>query len=446
MDIQREMISSNDLAKRLTGAEGTGDTRDSAATPGVLRQARIPRTDWLRMRALPWGTPLDEWVAHDVQTLTVRRGESRHPVLFIEAGRRRYALKETSPEAAQDEIEVLEELHRRHCNTLEPVGYVIVRGEPVLVGEVMGRPAYISGDTGYCVTRLAEHVLPQSVLYRYPFTEQNKRLLWNAIAELLLDLHENGAYWGDPSLANVLMDLSGHRLTAVMADAETAQVVNGALDEGLRQQDLDLFVESLEWQAEDIRLARGLPEEYRLVTAGDSAYFLSRYRGLRAERAQASSTDGTVFSRVLEWERRAQRLNALGYGVLRMGWRAIRSTGEDMLQLPLGQPEYAPERADLTSEPAEKEPRDVEVHIATVRPGWYVQRLKAMLGVRVPRAQARRIYNHIKVHKWILKPPCATGTSTTTSRCSHSWNPTCPARCLLRSMPRMLTSLTTHGR
>src|SRR5262249_15787293 len=161
-------------------------------------------------------------------------------------------------------------------------GYVVVQGEPVLVGEMGGRPVYESGDTGYCLTRLVERVLPQSVLYRYPFTTANKRLLWSAVAELLLDLHECGAYLADPSLANVLVDLTGQRLTAVMADAETAEVVHGSLSEGLRQQDIEAFVESLEWQAEDIRLARGLPEEQRLVTDEDADYFRSRYVGLRA--------------------------------------------------------------------------------------------------------------------------------------------------------------------
>ncbi|MGH2517399.1 MAG: hypothetical protein ACRDHP_17255, partial [Ktedonobacterales bacterium] len=145
--------------------------------PASLRRVAIPRADWTRLRALPWGVPLDEWSARGVNSLPIRHGESRHPVLFVEAGRRRYAIKETSPETAQREIRVLEELRRRHCRALEPVGSVVVRGEPLPMGEVGGRPVYISGDTGYCVTRLAERVLPQSVLYRYPFTESNKRLL-----------------------------------------------------------------------------------------------------------------------------------------------------------------------------------------------------------------------------------------------------------------------------
>src|SRR5262249_53581304 len=161
--------------------------------------------------------------------------------------------------AAAHESAVFEELRRRGCRTLEPVGYVVVHGEAIVVGEGAGYAIYESGDTGYCVTRLAERVLPQAILYGYPFTTVNKRLVWSAVAELLLNLHEAGVYWGDPSLANVLIDLRGYRLTALMADAETAEVVSGPLSEGLRRQDVEAFVESLEWQAEDIRIARGLP-------------------------------------------------------------------------------------------------------------------------------------------------------------------------------------------
>ncbi len=360
--------------------------------PSQVRAVHLTRTDWTRLRALPWGAPLEEWPERGVVTLPVRRGESRHPVLFVEVGRRRYAIKETGPDAAQREIGVLEELQRRHCNALESAGWVIVRGEPIYAGDVAGRPQYLSGDVGYCLTRLAERVLPQSILYRYPFTGPNKRLLWNAIAELLLELHEAGVYWGDPSLANVLMDLSGHRLTAVMADAETAEVVNGPLGEGLRRQDLDAFVESLEWQAEDIRIARDLEEDEHLVTEGDARDFLARYAGLRAERERTRGHRGPLFARMLEIERSVQRLNALGYGVLATGTRALRSGLEAGL-------EDITTGMALTSEAVDP---GVKLQIATLRPGWYVQRLRELLGVRVPRTYAQRIYQHINVHKWLM--------------------------------------------
>jgi hypothetical protein len=361
------------------------DRDDAAAAPdaGKPREIDIPRRDWSRLRVLPWGVPLEEWPEHGVIPLTVRRGEARHPILFVELGHHRYAIKETSPDAAEHEVTVFAELRRRGCHTLEPVGHVVIAGEPIPAGEVAGHTVYASGDVGYCVTRLAEHVLPQSILYRYPFTDVNKRLLWNAIAELLLQLHEAGVYWGDPSLANVLIDLSGHRLTAIMADAETAEVKQGQLAEGLRRQDLDAFVESLEWQAEDIRLARGLPEDERLVTQDDAEYFLARYAGLRAEGAfsqQDARGPAGLQALLLSME----RLNALGYGILHLGTRAVRA-GLSGVESAVGIPA-----------------QEVWWRPATLRPSWYVHRLRELLGVRVPPAYASRLYEHILVHKWLL--------------------------------------------
>jgi len=359
----------------------------------AVREVQLPNLDWARVRQFPWGVPLTEWPERGVPTLSVRRGESRHEVLFVRSGGRRYALKETSPEAAKHEIAVLRELAERDCRTLEQVGYVVTHGEPVAVGEIGGRTAYMSGDVGYCITRLAERVLPQSILYRYPFNDENKRLLWNAIAELLLDLHEAGCYWGDPSLANVLIDLHDERLTAVMADAETAELVNGPISEGLRRQDLEAFVESIEWQAEDIRLARDLPEEAELVTEGDAQYFLSRYEGLRAARALAAQTHGTLFTRLRQLERTVQRLNILGYGVLHLGTRALHATLATM-ELP---GEIAARGVDLNPDSSGS-----GLRIATLRPSWYVRRVRDLLGVRLPRALAARIYNHISINKWLL--------------------------------------------
>jgi Domain of unknown function (DUF4032) len=373
---------SDDLLDETT-ADASGDPEDQrAAATDAVREAAVPRGDWARLRALPWGAPLEEWPERGVATLNVRRGESRHVVIFVEVGHRRYAIKETSPGAAAHESDIFAELRRRGVRTLEPVGHVITHGEPIPAGELAGRTLYLSGDTGYCITRLAERVLPQSILYRYPFTDHNKRLLWNAVAELLLDLHEHGVYWGDPSLANVLMDLSGQRLTAVMADGETAQLVTGALDEGLRRQDLDAFVESLRWQAEDIRLARGLAEDQDLVTDDDAGYFLSRYAGLRAEHATASVAETGLFARLLHIERQARRISALGYGVL-----SFRARPRSLLDGAADEPE--PSEGD-------------HVEVATLRPGWYAHRLRELLGIAVPKAYAQRIYQHLNVHKWLL--------------------------------------------
>jgi hypothetical protein len=40
--------------------------------------------------------------------------------------------------------------------------------------------------------------------------------------------------------------------------------------------------------------------------------------------------------------------------------------------------------------------------VRAVRPGWYVQRLRALLGVLVPSSAAPDIYRHLMIHKWLL--------------------------------------------
>src|SRR5258706_30675 len=237
----------------------------SGAAPAVTE--RMPADDWARLAGLPWHAPLETWPEHGVVPLTLRRGESRHPVLFVEREGQRYAIKETSPGAAEREIAALDQLRTRPVRTIAPVGWVVVPDAPIVVDEIAGHPVYVSGDRGYCVTRLAERVLPNSILYRYPFTDENKRLLWNAVVELLLGLHEAGVYWGDPSLANVLIAFGDRRLAAGMAGARTAERGAGRLAEGLRRQDLDALLESLEWQAQDNPLPPHPPDDQKPVTA-----------------------------------------------------------------------------------------------------------------------------------------------------------------------------------
>lgn len=364
---------------------------DIASGDGRYRGvAHFARADWRLLRRLPWGTPLEDWGKHDVTLLSVRKGESRHEVIFVETGGRRYAIKETSPVAAEREILAYQAAQARGAPTLEPIGWLSVNGEPIEAGTIGGRAVYLSGDNGYCVTRLAEHALPQSILYSYPFTEPNKRLLWHAIAALLFALHEAGVYWGDPSLANVLIQLGGRRLTAVMADAETAEVVNGPLSEGLRRQDLEAFAESLTWQAEDIRLARGLGEDHQLITEGDIAYVVSHYEALRADQRSARrSASRFGFGRLVDFERRLERLGALGYASLSQGsFGLLPNRG--------GASFYPDESGPHTELPAD------EINIAAVRPGWYAKRVQALLGIKVPRSAAQAIYRQLNVNKYLL--------------------------------------------
>src|SRR2546421_8655582 len=114
-------------------------------------QFHMSAEDRRRLEGLPWHVPLGEWPEHGVVPLVIRRGESRHPVIFVERDRIRYAIKETTPHMAEREIANLHEIERRGIPSLSPVGSVIVPAPPVLLEEhgPKGISEYISGDRGY---------------------------------------------------------------------------------------------------------------------------------------------------------------------------------------------------------------------------------------------------------------------------------------------------------
>jgi hypothetical protein len=366
----------------------------------------LPRADRAALGALPWEAPLEDWPALGVQAIHARRGESRHTVLFVEAEKRRYAIKETSPEVARKEISQLIEIRRRGIYALEPVGVVVAPGPPIAVGEIAGVTQYMPGDRGYCITRLAQRVIPQALLYRYPFTRRNRQMLWNAIIALLLNLHDRGVFWGDPSLANALIDLSQHKVRALLADAETVELYPGPLEEHRRQEDLAALQESLLWTGEDIRLARGDGQGPLPITEEDVDYIARHYAALRRVRsgadedaeaapaleadeddqtplaAEAASAAHVQDARPLTpGERVAGQLYELGYSLLDLSWRAIQATGDGLASL---------------------RPRALAAHVETARPRWYQQRIQAVLGVRIPRPYARQFYRHLVRHQWLM--------------------------------------------
>jgi len=179
----------------------------------------------------------------------------------------------------------------------------------------------------------------------------------------MVELHEHGVYWGDPSLANVLMRIDGRSVLAIMADAETAELFPGPISEGLREQDLELFHESLIWQAEDLRIARGLPEEEELVDEKDFLYFRRRYRWLRREHAQLAAAPS--FTTLYQIQQLLEGLNRWGYSVL-------GTTGKTLH-------EYT-----------------------TILPGWHARRIHELLNISVPRMYARRFYNMILGHQRLM--------------------------------------------
>lgn len=333
--------------------------------PRQALQFHMSVEDRRRLEGLPWQVPLEEWTAHGVIPLSIRRGESRHPVIFVERDGVRYAIKETTPHMAERETHNLREIELRGIPVLTAVGSVSMAAPAISLNThgPGGMLEYTNGDRGYTVTRLAPRVIPHALLFSLPFTKRTKRHLLSAVALLMVELHEHGVYWGDPSLANVLIRIDGRSVLAIMADAETVELFPGPISEGLREQDLELFGESLIWQAEDLRIARGLPEEEELVEEKDFLYFRRRYRWLRREHAQLAAAPS--FTTLYQLQRLLEGLNHLGYSIL-------GTTGKTVHEF------------------------------TTVLPGWYTRRIHELLNISVPRIYARRFYNMIIGHQAIM--------------------------------------------
>jgi hypothetical protein len=323
------------------------------------------KEDRLRLHDLPWHKRLEEWADEGVQLLVVRRGESRHPVVFVEREGVRYAIKETTPHMAEREIHHLKEIELRGIPALSPIGTVVVSAPPIAVDVSLPGVSkqYISGDRGYTITRLAPRVIPHVLLYRLNMTRRTKRRILSAVAVLMIELHEHGVYWGDPSLANVLIRIDGRSILAIMADAETAELFPGPVSDGLREQDIALFGESLAWQSEDLRQARGLPEDAQVLDDADFRYFMQRYHWLRKEHARVAQFPnlGTFY-----------QVQQFLYGLNRWGFSLLDTTGTAIQ------------------------------NITTILPGWYQKRVYDLLHIHVPKAYVRRFYNMILGHQAIM--------------------------------------------
>jgi hypothetical protein len=194
---------------------------------GLDLRFRVPSAELME---LPWLEPLAQWDATSAPLRDVPVGTSRHLVRFVEADGMLWALKELPNRVAVKEYRALREMETRSLSAVRAAGLVVQPFE----------------DTAILVTHYLERSWQyRRLLMRVPtsMVVQRRRLLW-AIAGLMVDLHRNGIYWGDCSLANTLFMRDGQMIQAWMVDAETAEI-HPALSDGQRRMDLDIMVENV---------------------------------------------------------------------------------------------------------------------------------------------------------------------------------------------------------
>ncbi|MEO8399042.1 MAG: DUF4032 domain-containing protein [Ignavibacteriaceae bacterium] len=234
------------------------------------------------LKNLPWNIQLEDWDTNEIKFLNFRKGISRHPVKFVKSEKSSFAIKQTTKMMAEIEIKNYNDVLKLGIHSLIPAGYVVTENPQIKVQTKIGS-SFIKDETAFVITVLEFKALPDSYLYKLNFKDENRKLIWNAIAELLAKLHFNNIYWGDASLANILVkfikvkDEKGRvrtELKAVLADAETLKILP-KISKEIRKDELSFFFESMTWLNQDFKQAGYIRENFS--TSSDKKYILKKY-------------------------------------------------------------------------------------------------------------------------------------------------------------------------
>ncbi len=295
---------------------------------------------------LPWATPLEAWP--DERCTDVERGLHRNPVRFVAHDGAIYAIKELLDHVAEREYALLRSLQELSLPVVEPVGLVTDR--PAAPGDE---------PRGLLVTRFLQHSMPfRNVISRGVSASQAFQLL-DALADLLVNLHLAGFFWGDCSLSNALFRLDAGRYSAYLVDAETGEM-HMTLSNGQRRHDLSIAEENVAGEFMDLEAGFGLPDGLDPVELGTG--LTSRYEQLWTELTREEVFAAQEQYRV---DSRIKRVNQLGFDV---------------------------EELDIeTIEGGHK----IRLRVQVVEPGHHRRRLEALTGLDVQENQARRLLNDL---------------------------------------------------
>ena len=335
---------------------------------GLDLRFRVPSTDLL---LLPWLEPLEQWDATVVPIRDVPVGPSRHLVRFVEADRALWALKVLPLSVATREYDVLRDLEERSLPAVRPAG-VVVQPFP---------------DTAILLTRYLEGSWQYRRLFmRVPVTMVKHRArLFDAMAALLVDLHRNGVYWGDCSLANTLFKRDGQLLQAWLVDAETS-AIHPSLSDGQRIDDLEIMVENVAGGLLDVAARLEEPPEDNESLFEEALSLRRRYEALwdvLQEQPLVRLGDRH------EVEARLRRLNDLGYVVDEV--RLVSGeTGDDQLRL----------------------------QVAVAERGFHAAELRRIAGLDVGEGQAVVLLNDLQAYRTRL---AAAGMEVSEGEAAHRW-------------------------
>lgn len=227
---------------------------------------------------LPWDIPLNEWDEKHVKFLDIRKGISKHIVKFVRTKDYSFAIKQTNPISAYFESETFAKLLQRGIHTLIPAGYVFYKKNLFEIN------ADEEESIAFIVTILETKSIPHSILFQWDFSEESRKTIYKATAELLASLHTNNIYWGDASLSNILIkfikvqDEKGKmstELKAFLSDSETIQILKKITNDHIKK-DLKHFYNSMESISKEFPKSKNEKTENSLLA--DKKYFEVEYK------------------------------------------------------------------------------------------------------------------------------------------------------------------------
>ena len=297
--------------------------------------------------ALPWSTTLADWATPDIVYLP--KGISRHLVRFANLSGRVVAIKETTATMARREYEMLGSLQRLDVPCVERVA--VIDGRVDDKGEAL--PAAL-------VTAHLKFSLPYRALFTQVLRPDTATRLVDALAVLLVRLHNVGFFWGDVSLSNTLFRRDAGAFAAYLVDAETGELHERGLTRGQRLHDLDIARTNIAGEIMDLEAGGRLEGGVDAVAIADG--IMSSYHSL-----WAALTDQESFSANESWRitERVQKLNELGFDIGEMSIDAA---------------------ADGTR---------VSIQPKVVDAGHHQRRLLRLTGLDVEENQARRLLNDL---------------------------------------------------
>ena len=296
---------------------------------------------------LPWHLPLEVWPAENIAALP--KGLSRHTVRFAHLSNYVIAIKETLPDLAKREYEILKNLQKLDVPCVEPFAMINNRKDDR--GEDL--PAAL-------VTRHLKFSLPYRAMWSQGLRADTATRLVDALALLLVRLHIAGFFWGDVSLSNTLFRRYAGSFAAYLVDAETGQLYDSGLSNGQRENDLEIARVNIAGELMDlVASGRAGPGVDPNAT---SERIVNKYSELWKELTAAE-----VFDKDERWRitRRVERLNKLGFDI-----------EELMIK-------------------TEENGKSVKIQPKVVDAGHHTRRLIRLTGLDVQENQARRLLNDL---------------------------------------------------